>query len=221
LALNRTHSWVVYFRPSQVQEGEWELLENLPSGDEDYGYRHDARYCRVLFSEGFSAMAERLESTPVPEGGFEENPALSVAPLVDAVRERFDLSEHAAALYLQTLTLLSPDKKRVLRVNAWSPAQYKKACSELVARDLLMEAKRARAGRAHFLPGGWEALASPAPAFETWKLPLYDLQRVPDTNRVTGPLGALLPLRPVHQLFAMAWQRVVDGDAPQYEEVRS
>src|SRR5438552_18594633 len=39
---------------------------------------------RFLRSDGASAMAERIAHTPVPIGGYEANPALSVRELVTA-----------------------------------------------------------------------------------------------------------------------------------------
>ena len=54
---------------------------------------------------------------------------------------------------------------------------------------------------------------------ETWKMPLFRLIR--DANqRATPPLERIVPLEPVHQLFAKAWTRIVDGDVPKYEEVK-
>ena len=38
-------------------------------------------------------------------------------------------------------------------------------------------------------------------------------------QRATPPLSRILPLEPVHLLFAKAWKRIKDGDVPKYEEV--
>ena len=48
---------------------------------------------------------------------------------------------------------------------------------------------------------------------ERWKAPLYG--GGPDAVFL---LGSILPLCPTHQLFEGAWDRVVRGDAPRYEE---
>jgi hypothetical protein len=78
----------------------------------------------------------------------------------------------------------------------------------------VIEAKRARAGRGVFLPGGWMEAKSPNLPVESWKTGLYGLA-VPDGGRhLTGPLAKFLPLRPLPELFAAAWQRVQDGDVP-------
>ncbi len=79
----------------------------------------------------------------------------------------------------------------------------------------MVGAKRARAGRELFLAGGWEALKVPNLPIESWKLPLYgvDPQQIDSVRyRLIAPRG------PVGDLFAVAWQRVVDGDVPRYKE---
>ena len=98
--------------------------------------------------------------------------------------------------------------------NRWKTARLKKAWAALAAKDLVIEAKRARAGRNHFLPGGWVKKSStPYLPYETWKQPLYGI------TAEREPLEAYLPLEPLHDLFARAWARVQGGDKPEYEEV--
>jgi hypothetical protein len=38
---------------------------------------------------------------------------------------------------------------------------------------------------------------------------------------VAGQSDAIVPEEPVADLFARAWQRVLDGDAPAYEELKT
>jgi hypothetical protein len=102
--------------------------------------------------------------------------------------------------------------------NGWTPVRYRKAAAELTGHELLLEAKRARAGREHFLPGGWEELKAPDLPIETWKLTLYGARRAGDG--IVKPLPVLLPLAPIHELFETAWARVEKGDVPGYEEVK-
>ncbi len=167
---------------------------------------------------GATEFIRRARETPVPAGSYEGDPRASVPELVAAVMAAHQVSEDAATLYLQTLAFLNPTKKEVLAINAWTSARYAKACEELAKQKLVLEAKRARAGRAHFLPGAWEARKSPQPPFETWKMPLYSLRRA--GTQIYSPMSAsLLPLDPPHVLFARAWERVTSGDAPAYEEV--
>ncbi len=207
----------VRFRPSRIRsDDDRARLRSLQEEASDENLEYEA----LLRGPGYAAMAARVADSPVREGGYEANPKLSAPELVDAVRRANDLGEDAAVLYLQTLALLLPSRANVLRWNGWKAAAYKRAAAELVGRELLLEAKRSRAGRSHFLAGGWEALKTPHPPLESWKMPLYQLERVPETTQVSGPLEAFLPLEPLHTLFEEAWARVTSGDAPRYEEVR-
>ncbi|MBC7272235.1 MAG: hypothetical protein H5T76_26595, partial [Streptomyces sp.] len=119
------------------------------------------------------------------------------------------LGEDAAALYLQLLALPDPTDRNCARWTGWRPARMKKARAELAATGLVVEAKRARAGRTLFLPCGWLDLKAPALPVEVWKQDLYP---------VSGHSRAV-PLTPVPELFTRAWDRVRAGDAPAYEEL--
>ena len=99
--------------------------------------------------------------------------------------------------------------------NGWTAGRLKKALGALTARELVIEAKRARAGRSHFLPGGWIEMKTPHLPFESWKKPLYGLAGF----SVPLPFEAVLPLAPIHLLFERAWARVQAGDSPAYEKV--
>ncbi len=163
-------------------------------------------------------LTARLDATPLAAGAWEANPRSSAPELVDEVRKARALGEDAAVLYLQTLALPDPTTANLRAWNGWTPARLKNAVVELAAAELVIEAKRPRAGRRHFLPGGWEALKSPHLPLESWKLPLYGLTR-DSKGKIEAPLGLILPLEPVHQVFAAAWDRVEAGDVPRYEEV--
>ena len=127
----------------------------------------------------------------------------------DLAQARLRVSAEAAQLYLQYLALLWPTGKRLQQWNGWTPKQLARAQAELVAAELLLEAKRERAQRGHFLPGGWAALKAPHPAMEVWKQPLYPLV-----------LPRYLATAPFHVLFARAWARIEAGDVPKYDEVK-
>ncbi|GGN19070.1 hypothetical protein [Streptomyces fuscichromogenes] len=141
--------------------------------------------------------------------GYAQDPAVSVPALVAEVAEAHGLGQDAAALYLQLLALPDPTDRNCARWTGWKPARTKKARAELAATALVVEAKRPRAGRTLFLPGGWRDFRAPALPLETWKEALYP---VSDGNRT-------LPLVPVPELFARAWERVRAGDAPAYEQL--
>ncbi|MFG3153321.1 hypothetical protein ACGF7W_14940 [Streptomyces sp. NPDC048219] len=146
-----------------------------------------------------------------PEGpvGYAQDPLVGAPGLVAEAAAALGLGEDAAALYLQLLALPDPTDRNVARWTGWKPARLKKARAELAATDLVVEAKRPRAGRSLFLPCGWRDLKSPALPVETWKEGLYP---VPAGQRA-------VPALPVPELFARAWDRVRTGDAPAYEEL--
>jgi hypothetical protein len=174
---------------------------------------------QLIRSADFAAFVERIRSTPVPEDAYEANPLYSAPDVVKAVAKKFKLSDDAAAYYLQLLTLADPTDKNVMLWNGWNSATIKKLAQELVDKNLVLEATRARAGRKVFLQGGWEDLKAPHLPIETWKMPLFHMTR-DAYQRATPPLSRILPLEPVHTLFTKAWQRIIDGDVPKYEEVK-
>ncbi|WP_406860779.1 hypothetical protein ABZO31_10105 [Streptomyces sp. HUAS MG47] len=155
----------------------------------------------------FGTEFETLVTADGPAGAA-QHPVHSVPELVAEAAGRFGLSEDAAALYLMVLALPDPTDRRQAEWTGWKPARLKKARAELAATELVVEAKRARAGRSLFLPGGWQEAKAPQLPMETWKLSL-----------LPGDAYAfIVPDRPVAALFAAAWQRVVDGDVPGYVE---
>lgn len=166
-------------------------------------------------SAAFTALAARVQDTPVLEGRFEADPRASAPEVVAEVQATTGLSEDAATLYLQTLGLRAPTTAAVCEWNGWTPGPYKKAAAACAEKGLLLEAKRARAGRSHFLPGPWDDRSKPDLPVEEWKLPFF-ATRTDDVWSV--PLGQLLPLEPLHATFARAWARVRAGDPPRYEE---
>ncbi|WP_328869544.1 hypothetical protein OHT76_05170 [Streptomyces sp. NBC_00287] len=141
--------------------------------------------------------------------GHAQDPMVSVPELVTEVAAAHGLGEDAAALYLQLLALPDPTDRNCARWTGWKPARLKKARAELAATDLVVEAKRPRAGRTFFLPGGWRDLKGSALPVESWKEGLYPIH---DRMRAVPDL-------PLPELFARAWERVQSGDAPAYEEL--
>ena len=158
-----------------------------------------------------------LCAVPTPEGvdpaAYHQDPVVSVPALVAEVATRLGLTEDAAVLYLQLLALPDPTDANVARWTGWKPARLRQARAALAGTDLVLTAKRARAGRSLFLPGGWLALSAPHLPLEMWKAPMFEY--------TAGQAGAIVPLEPVADLFARAWQRVLDGDAPAYEELKT
>ncbi|MBK3558581.1 hypothetical protein JHN55_19025 [Streptomyces sp. MBT56] len=163
---------------------------------------------RALLGEETDALA----SSGAPDGSAHhpaQNPTRTVPDLVAEAAAALTLSEDAAALYLMLLALPDPTDRNCVRWTEWKPARIKKARAELAATDLVVEAKRSRAGRTLFLPCGWLERGAPGLPLETWKEGLYP---------VAGS-ARTLPHLPVPALYAAAWAQVRGGDAPAFEEL--
>ncbi|MFJ5972380.1 hypothetical protein [Streptomyces sp. NPDC093060] len=180
------------------------LLEGLVGGARGHGLR----MLRTLLGDDLARAVEAGMGTEGPSG-YGQDPTVTVPSLVAEAASAHGLGEDAAALYLMLLALPDPTDRNCARWTGWKPARTKKARAELAATDLVVEAKRPRAGRSLFLPCGWRELKSPALPVEIWKEGLYP---VLDHRRA-------LPLLPVPELFTRAWDRVRAGDAPAYEEL--
>lgn len=170
---------------------------------------------RFFYDGALAKFAERVRDTPVPDGEFECNPIHSVPDLVEEVGNDLDLDQNAAALYLQLAALPAPRDKSIREWNGWKPKDHKAAAKKLLDRELVVEAKRSRAGRSHFVPGGWEPFKNPLLPIESWKLGLYGIE-VKD-GHAKAPLGQILPSVPVHEVFAEAYKRIKAGKGPAYE----
>ncbi|MFD4693509.1 hypothetical protein [Streptomyces sp. NPDC058463] len=171
-------------------------------------YTGDLLALRALQGEEIDA----LTSAGAPDGSPHhpaQDPTRSVPDLVAEVVDALGLGADAAALYLMLLALPDPTDRNCVRWTEWKPARVKKARAELAATDIVVEAKRSRAGRTLFLPCGWLERGAPGLPLETWKESLYP---------VAGS-ARTLPHLPVPALFAAAWARVRDGDAPAFEEL--
>ncbi|MEU8574514.1 hypothetical protein [Streptomyces asoensis] len=155
------------------------------------------------------ARALAADGAPGEAAGHAQDPSFSAPDLVAEVAAHHGLGEDAAALYLQLLALPDPTDRNRARWTGWKPARAKKARTELAASGLVVEAKRSRAGRTLFLPCGWLDLRAPALPVESWKESLYTVRAH----------SGVVPLVPVPELFARAWDRVRSGDAPAYEQL--
>lgn len=164
------------------------------------------------------ALFARLGAAGLPPGAYDGDPRHCAPQLVTAAAKRLKLGEDGAIAYLMVLALAEPTDALLRSVLSWDADRLAAALDEAVGRKLLVAAKRRGAGRSRFLPGGWEDLKGSYLPVETWKLPLYGGQR--RKAALILPPGPLLPTMRLSDLYAAAWQRVVDGDAPRYEEVR-
>ena len=204
-------------QPATLDAKAMAVLGKLQTQISQWGYSA-WKSLEYLRSPGLAQMMARIRDTPLAEGSWEQNPVASAPKVVDKAAKKLGVSKDAAALYLQYLTLLWPTPKNVQQWNGWKPKQFDAANAELIEKDLVLEAKRERAQRTSFLPGGWEALKSPHPPFESWKLALYGMRNA--AGDPVPPLGRFVALAPFHEMFAAAWQRIEDDDTPRYDEVR-
>ncbi|USQ86775.1 hypothetical protein NFX46_25580 [Streptomyces phaeoluteigriseus] len=200
----------VLVRPAGLT-GPDDTVFGLVEGLAGPGRGSGLRALRILLGDDLAralaaGIAPRESDGP---GGHAQDPAVTVPELVAEVAGAHGLSEDAAALYLQLLALPDPTDRNCARWTGWKPARTKKARAELMATDLVVEAKRPRAGRTLFLPCGWRDLKAPALPVEVWKERLYPV----------GEHSRAVPLVPVPELFTRAWELVRAGDAPAYEEL--
>ncbi|MEV7771035.1 hypothetical protein [Kitasatospora sp. NPDC086791] len=203
----------IWLRPAGLSGPDDPLLDLLEGLSDSYWFPVERAAIESVLRGGTERLA--ASASGVASSGdapaWLQDPQLSAPELVAEVARVHGLGEDAAALYLQLLALPDPTDRNVARWTGWKPARLKRARAELAATELVLTAKRSRAGRSLFLPGGWQEARSPALPAETWKAALYDL---PTHQPVLVPL-------PVPELFARAWQRTVDGDAPGYEELQT
>ncbi|SER95731.1 hypothetical protein [Actinokineospora terrae] len=172
------------------------------------GYLH---VLDLLACDGLTAAcAAELPAGFDPQVYFQD-PTVSVPHLVSEVATAHAIDEDAATLYLQLLALPDPTDANVARWTGWKPTRLRKARAALAETDLVLTAKRARAGRSLFLPGGWLALSTPHLPLEAWKTPMYGF--------TDSPPPVIVAREPTADLFTRAWTRVRAGDAPGYEDL--
>ncbi|MGW4694816.1 hypothetical protein ACWEO1_20860 [Kitasatospora cineracea] len=197
-----------HLRPAALDGPDDPLFELLGGLVAPYYAQDLLTALRALLSEELTRLTGHGSSADEP-AGWPQDPQRSVPDLVAEVAGATGLDQDAAALYLQLLALPDPTDRNTARWTGWKPARLKRARAALAAGDLVLAAKRARAGRGLFLPGGWQEAKAPALPVEVWKGGLYPI-----------PAGAVvLPPLPAPELFARAWQRVADGDRPGYEQL--
>jgi len=166
---------------------------------------------RLLSGSGFEQL---LDGSADLGPGWAQDPLVSAPDLVPQVAKRLGVETDAARLYLQLLALPDPSDKNVNRWNNWTTKHLRTVVAQLRAVEVVVDGKRARAGRSAFLPGGWLDVKAPFLPIEVWKVALLEL--LPDGR---GPLGVTVPTVAVGELFHRAWQRVEAGDRPRLEQL--
>lgn len=212
----------MWFRPAQLQNesdaGALHVAAALTFDWETDGtqHLHFADFTRIMRSDEMTRIADHNRKPTLTVGAWEQDPRVSSPETVNVAAKKCKLSEDAATLYLQLLALPDCTAVNIKSWNDWTTARFKKASEELVAGEYVVSAKRSRAGRDVFLPGGWEALKLPNLPIETWKLPLFGYT---NSEPLRGGYASLIVCpRTLPDQFAKAWQRIEDGDTPKYEE---
>ncbi|GGY10680.1 hypothetical protein GCM10010299_13280 [Streptomyces tanashiensis] len=191
-----------FLRPAAVTDpGTWRGVREVTGLAEDLD-----RVAPLLAGGGLARMMKRALSGAVPAGGYEADPRLSCPELVGRVAAELGVGEDAAALYLQLAALAAPTDRNVRRWNGWSTTRHAEVRAELLATGAVLEAKRARAGRTLFLPGGWTELKAPHLPLETVKLTTHLVRPMWD-KWIRSPFVRVLPTAPLHEMFEEAWER--------------
>lgn len=169
----------------------------------------DPQFAALLSDPGDPVAGERdADGTWWPQ-----DPTRSVPDLVAEVAAAHGLSADAAAVYLTLLAMPDPTDRNVARWTGWKPARLKPARTELAGTDLVVQGTRSRAGRSLFLPGEWLARRTPQLPIEQWKASLFERDG-------QAGLGVTVPWEPIADLYRRTWQRLQDGDTPQYAELQ-
>ncbi|MDE3722490.1 hypothetical protein PWG71_13935 [Nocardiopsis sp. N85] len=175
------------------------------------GLALELRGLKEICDGSLGRLVERTGNTPVPVGGYEADPRLSVPELVEEVAADLGADADAAALYLQLITLSRPTDQNVRRWNGWSSARHKKAVARLLETGAVEQGKRPRAGRTLFALDGWVAPKAPDLPLEAAKLETH-FAVLTDKKVLVSPTSAQLPLAPSHEMFEAAWRaRGSDG----------
>ena len=193
-------------------QAEARLVRALPYDD---GHYERIRARLDILSGVYGAVAEDLR---VVRPGAPKDPLSSAPHVVADVQKALGLPQDAARYWLQILALADPTDANIHTWNTWTRKQRLKATGPLLEAGLLVQAKRARAGRTVFLPGGWQEATSPHKPMEVWKAPFYDLLNTP---KVTPRHHTVTPLTTLTTLYEDAWHRYATGDTPGYTELRT
>jgi len=205
----------LYFCPARVRTAaQAEVLR----GANRFTYPNDTWPWSSVFpaldafrSPGFTALLERVARSPLKAGQWELDPRASAPALVARAAGQLGLPQPSAALFLQLLTLADCSDALLREANGWSAAELAEHGAALVKAGLASDEKRPRATRKLSVPGPWDALKPPHPAVERAKLELYGARL--EGKALAAPLGRMLPLEPLPDLFARAFERWAK-DAP-------
>ena len=93
----------------------------------------------------------------VPGDGWSQDPLVTAPEIVAEVAARLGIPEDPTRYWLQLLALHNPTDTNIALWNGWRKAERERAAAPLLEKDLIVRAKRARAGRSSSSPSGsWE-----------------------------------------------------------------
>ena len=197
----------LHWHPAEITD--WRAERDLVSGLPDRGIMRKQLMDVICVIEGlFDPIAADLR---VLEPGYGFDPFVTAPDAVASAAASCCISEDAARYFLQLLALPGPTDRNIGTWNGWGRAQRSRAGAELLQRGLVVEAKRPRAGRSLFLPGGWQEEKAPSFPLEEWKAPVFATARL---GALFGHGGPQLPRVPGGQLFRETWERYASGDVP-------
>lgn len=188
-------------------------LKELPWGCQD------ADAIRALQEGYFDQVIEGLrEPNADKPSGCVFDPRVVAQETVAAVQEELQLSEDAASYFLQLSALLQPTDANIKSWNGWKKKHLDAARTELIARNLVVEGKRARAGRSAFLPGIWWEASTPNIPIEAWKSDFYLIRHL---HKATTVVPWCPPTMLYDRLFPQVWNRWLTGDRPSFDQLNT
>ena len=156
-------------------------------------------------SEGFQQIVDRLDAIDLPKGVYEADPRVSAPDIFRKVRKSLSLSENAATLYLQILTLAEPTEKRLKHINNWNKKHYTLARKELLTRKLLVEKTYNGTKRTLFVPEEVVFPHGSVATIEASKQNFYGIKQDAEFC-LRAFFSVALPVRPFSQLFTESFR---------------
>ncbi|MCC7077968.1 MAG: hypothetical protein IT198_12655 [Acidimicrobiia bacterium] len=165
-----------------------------------------ARVVRAVRQTSYMALAAESAAADLPSGRYLADPTMSAPDIVDEASAATGLSPDTTVLWLQVLALPSVTDTWVCRWNGWEADRVVAAADALDAVGLIRFSRRRDVGT-FMAPGPVLQLPESGQRIARSSFELYGGILAAD-GRPSLPLGRLLPVRPLAELFRTAWQRV-------------